>query len=37
MAYGAVSQLRLGLLRRFRGLEDESEAVPELAAMIWLA
>ena len=31
-----VSQLRLGLLRLLCGLEDESEAVLRLAAIVWL-
>ena len=31
-----VSQLRLGLLRRLCALEDESEAIPGLAARTWL-
>ena len=32
-----VSQLRLGLLRRLWGLEGESEAVPAVGEMRWLA
>lgn len=32
-----ISQLRLGLLRRLCALEDESEAVPGLAARAWWA